>query len=246
MDLGGASTQIVFEITKDQAKELPSEFVYSFEFSGVTYHLYQNSFLGYGLNQARLKILSLNGQRGWSPCIPRVSDTNKDGQQINHRIDVKRCLRDVKRILNLDAPCSHGMCLFDGVPSPANLSFEKYEIYGFSNFYDIMSPFSPSDKDNFQMFIGQFWSHILASCDVSGQAIKDNPTKTVPRGPDLSLKVAPKELPNFCMDSLYVYSLLKHGYKMLSSVSVVKKIRGIETCWALGAAMQILDEFGDQ
>jgi guanosine-diphosphatase len=54
-DLGGGSTQIVFE-PKDGEKVLPGDHKYEIEFGGRKFTLYQYSHLGYGLMQARNKV----------------------------------------------------------------------------------------------------------------------------------------------------------------------------------------------
>lgn len=67
MDLGGASTQIVFEPSGSSASDeehgmRPGEHVYAlrnFGGSGEDYVLYQNSYLGYGLMQARRRVNTL-------------------------------------------------------------------------------------------------------------------------------------------------------------------------------------------
>ncbi|TKY90776.1 hypothetical protein EX895_000774 [Sporisorium graminicola] len=62
MDLGGGSTQIVFEPSFPSALQgmQPGEHVYQFNAFGTKPHtLYQNSYLGYGLMQARMSINSL-------------------------------------------------------------------------------------------------------------------------------------------------------------------------------------------
>ncbi|CDS02021.1 related to GDA1-guanosine diphosphatase [Sporisorium scitamineum] len=62
MDLGGGSTQIVFEPTFPSALQgmQPGEHVYQLNAFGTKpYTLYQNSYLGYGLMQARMSINSL-------------------------------------------------------------------------------------------------------------------------------------------------------------------------------------------
>lgn len=62
MDLGGASTQIVFEPKRESGEQgmRPGEHVYELKnFGGRDYTLYQNSYLGYGLMQARKSINSL-------------------------------------------------------------------------------------------------------------------------------------------------------------------------------------------
>ena len=62
MDLGGASTQIVFEprFPADASQGLvEGEHKYSLDFGGKTFTLYQHSYLGYGLMRARRSVHNL-------------------------------------------------------------------------------------------------------------------------------------------------------------------------------------------
>ena len=62
LDLGGASTQIVFEPTFSQSSEARLEegdHKYSLAFGGKTYTLYQHSYLGYGIMRARRSVHNL-------------------------------------------------------------------------------------------------------------------------------------------------------------------------------------------
>ncbi|KAI3620395.1 hypothetical protein CBS9595_002362 [Malassezia furfur] len=62
LDLGGGSTQIVFEPRMPDPKQgmHPGEHVYELrDFENSTFTLYQNSYLGYGLKQARQSVNSL-------------------------------------------------------------------------------------------------------------------------------------------------------------------------------------------
>ena len=88
LDLGGASTQIVFQPTFDMAKPDASledgEHKYELQFDGATRVLYQHSYLGYGLMTARQSVHRLvefmGGLRGAShgkdsfvanPCLAK-------------------------------------------------------------------------------------------------------------------------------------------------------------------------------
>jgi guanosine-diphosphatase len=61
MDLGGASTQIVFEprFPSERDSLLEGEHKYSLQFGGKEFTLYQHSYLGYGLMRARRSIHNL-------------------------------------------------------------------------------------------------------------------------------------------------------------------------------------------
>lgn len=77
MDLGGASTQIVFEPIYPSSTQgmHPGEHVYELSnFGGKKYTLYQNSYLGYGLMEARKSINSL-GYLSYSLAHPDMVRT---------------------------------------------------------------------------------------------------------------------------------------------------------------------------
>lgn len=60
MDLGGASTQIVFEPTfKDDSLFADGDHKYALTFGGRQFTLYQHSYLGYGLMRARRSVHNL-------------------------------------------------------------------------------------------------------------------------------------------------------------------------------------------
>ncbi|WAR55381.1 hypothetical protein PtB15_6B122 [Puccinia triticina] len=59
MDLGGASTQIVFEPVRTRLE--PGAHVYELAFGGQTHALYQHSHLGYGLMEARRAVHQMVG-----------------------------------------------------------------------------------------------------------------------------------------------------------------------------------------
>lgn len=63
LDLGGASTQIVFEPTFPDSNRglLDGEHKYELTFAGRTHTLYQHSYLGYGLMRARRSVHNLVG-----------------------------------------------------------------------------------------------------------------------------------------------------------------------------------------
>lgn len=82
LDLGGASTQIVFQPTFDMAKPdstlEPGEHKYDLEFAGKKRLLYQHSYLGYGLMEARKSVHRLvdfmafgKGGQVANPCLAR-------------------------------------------------------------------------------------------------------------------------------------------------------------------------------
>ena len=133
LDLGGASTQIVFEPTfssSDQKLE-PGEHKYDLKFGGRSHVLYQHSYLGYGLMRARKHVHGLvdfmasirvpstketsQGIVG-NPCLAKgmrrvveVDDDDVDGGKRNVTMDgeeigsFEACDRIVQLVLAKDA-----------------------------------------------------------------------------------------------------------------------------------------------
>lgn len=98
LDLGGASTQIVFEPSFPDASHhglLDGEHKYELTFAGRTHTLYQHSYLGYGLMRARRSVHNLVGFM-WEFSHPGEGDL-KSAEVSN------ACLnRGSKRIVELE------------------------------------------------------------------------------------------------------------------------------------------------
>ena len=232
MDLGGASTQIVFQPSSPIP---PSSHRIDMTFSGKTYTLYQHSYLGYGLMQGRTKIKSFSINSGKSGCIAsgRVETFSPDAKSASMQITGTRggysdCAVITQKVFKSDT-CAMTPCSFDGVYMPSlatSFSYEQgYEIYAFSYFYDrteplgLTSPLTPSS--------------LLESA-------KRMCSSSLSPG-ELALS---KENPDFCMDLSYIHALLSVGYGMEESrpIHVTKKVNGFETGWCLGATIHMLDQ----
>jgi guanosine-diphosphatase len=104
MDLGGASTQIVFEprfpADSDQALA-EGEHKYQLTFGGKDFTLYQHSYLGYGLMRARRSVHNLIGFT-WS----FGQGSNIDWEELSEEKQVPNpCLsRGTTRLVELDPP----------------------------------------------------------------------------------------------------------------------------------------------
>lgn len=93
-DLGGGSTQIVFEPQMgDSAQMSKGDHVYEFSFGGRDFTLYQFSHLGYGLMQGRNKVNSLV-----------IQSAIKDGQNLK-KIENKAETKDAKATVTIKNPC---------------------------------------------------------------------------------------------------------------------------------------------
>ncbi|KAK7054490.1 Guanosine-diphosphatase [Paramarasmius palmivorus] len=83
LDLGGASTQIVFEprFSKPDSTLSEGEHKYDLEFNGKKYVLYQHSYLGYGLMRARARVHQLVEFMA-SLRLPDVTTGSGDGRPV--------------------------------------------------------------------------------------------------------------------------------------------------------------------
>ena len=87
LDLGGASTQIVFEPEfEDKSTLQPGDHVYDLKFAEQPHVLYQHSYLGFGLMQARRAANNLVGFNWlWSQA-----STASEWDQISSKDEVRR------------------------------------------------------------------------------------------------------------------------------------------------------------
>lgn len=159
LDLGGASTQIVFEpidtnLTDDKPALEPGEHVYALSFGGRNHALYQHSHLGYGLMEARRSVHGLTAfNERWraqhqkkigsgvelpSPCL--VKDGRKKVElEPDQTIELvgtgagfDACRRLVEVIMAKDALCPLGPCAFGGVYQPRFVdNFKSGPIYAY-------------------------------------------------------------------------------------------------------------------
>lgn len=102
MDLGGASTQIVFEpdFTKSTDDFHEGDHKYELKFMGKDHILYQHSYLNYGLMRARRSVHNLVAFM-WS-----FSQANTDWDTLTEDIEIPNaCLsRGMTRVVELDPP----------------------------------------------------------------------------------------------------------------------------------------------
>lgn len=219
IDMGGASTQIVFKPDDDalmKSVEPDKTFIVSTE--GYDAKIYTHSHLGYGLKQAGKRMMSVAKQRAFA-CLPVGTTETIDGVEAAND-EVKQsfpdCLAIADKILNKHLPCPKS-CSFNGVPQPQLTSAFSGELYVFSYYYDRMSAFLGEDGVS---SVGALRKMAEGVCGNEGEYASHN------KG-------------TMCMDLTYLYSLLRTGYDLPESTTlyVKKKIKGIETAWTLGAMM---------
>ncbi|KAI8065866.1 nucleoside phosphatase GDA1/CD39 [Gongronella butleri] len=251
-DLGGGSTQIVFEPkhwfhhpstlptkTPDSDDVLTAaDHQFTLNHDGHTHTLYQHSYLGYGLMEVRKlvhqTILENAADPQRHPCLPHgLAWTHKDDSDVQfvgagHLAD---CKAVIDSVLNKDAVCHISPCAFDGVHQPKLASsFPNGPIYIFSYFFDRTQPLGLPAKFK----LPQLEALMASVC--SGQLLN--------RVNDPDLRFELLDRPEWCLDLTYIYRLLSYGYEIPNDrwIHVAKKIHGVETGWCLGAAIALLDD----
>ena len=263
-DLGGGSTQIVFEPSFEGNEQMvEGEHKYELKFGRETYTLYQFSHLGYGLNAARNAIFgkmvnmalanhkiidgdTLSKHRLVSPCLPPdieledVEVTMASG--FTYKVNFfssstesgPHCRNLAEQILEMGASCTAKPCSINGIHQPSLVHTFR----------------EPNDMYIFSYFYDRTQSLGLPSTFTLKQ-LKDL-SKTVCKGPVEWKKAFSKRTdiieelykdPYYCMDLSYQVILLQEGYNIPLSrkLKTSQTIAGNEIGWCLGAALPLIE-----
>jgi guanosine-diphosphatase len=228
LDMGGGSTQIVFEPDSEETlKEAPPDHVFKVTLqSNRTFTTYQHSYLGLGLKEANNALLRHAAKEAADfACLPKGHTMTIDDAHVANSgdSDFDKCVDVVKKAVvrknaEDDAACPKKPCAFNNVYQPSLSAAFSGPVYAFSYFYDRMEPFLPSDG---RVTVGQYKSIGRKICEGKEEPYAD------------------KNVGTMCMDYSFLYTLLSEGYGLNDDreLWVKKKINGIETAWPLGAAL---------
>ncbi|RIA99248.1 nucleoside phosphatase family-domain-containing protein [Glomus cerebriforme] len=268
-DLGGGSTQIVFE-PETRFEVAPGEHKYELEYGGHKYILYQHSYLHYGLMEARKAIkrfmaklwistssdkknnvvpgvaaskLDISDDHIPHPCLPKNYTEEFPLSDVLHS-------RDEDAITIVGTGAGHAQCRFI-VEQVLNKTTEcPLSPCSFNGIYQpsLDVTFSVHDIYAFSYFYDRV-SPLGIPTDFSLKELRDL-TDAVCEGNDNQFSHLPeamkeiKKNPHYCMDLTFIYGLLHIGYEIPldREVKIAKKIKGIETGWCLGAAIAVLDQ----
>ncbi|EEB06553.1 guanosine-diphosphatase Gda1 [Schizosaccharomyces japonicus yFS275] len=256
MDLGGASTQVVFEPKYSSPSETLAEgdHRYVLDYNGDRYTLYQHSHLGYGLKEARKAVhkeivdaynVEPKPDSMLHPCLPvdtnitlslpPASDDTLAQDVVFHGPPfvpaALQCRAYTEKILNKDEHCSLFPCSFNGVHQPRfRETFLNDKIFLISYFYDRM------------VDIGMPSTFTIEEMkDLADQVCRG------PQAWSLFSNVvgavdALTDEPEWCLDLNYMITLLATGYDIPNrrELHTAKKINGMELGWCLGASLPLL------
>lgn len=272
-DLGGGSTQIVFEPNFKQAADggMPEEMQegdhkYKLSFGGRAFTLYQHSYLGYGLMEARSNLhrVVVEGMhennptsKAWlskpiiNPCFgigmsKEVDVPLSEGHALGKSVTVNmtgpatgspaQCRALAEKTLEKEAECKIAPCAFRGVHQP---SLEK--------------TFAREDIYLFSYFYDRAFPLGMPE-SFTLRELRDLTARVCNGGPNTdawkvfeALPEAMQELadrPETCLDLNFMLALLHTGYEMPidREVKIAKKIKGNELGWCLGASLPLLSQ----
>eukprot|EP00511_Aplanochytrium_stocchinoi_P002111 CAMPEP_0204827828 /NCGR_PEP_ID=MMETSP1346-20131115/5320_1 /ASSEMBLY_ACC=CAM_ASM_000771 /TAXON_ID=215587 /ORGANISM="Aplanochytrium stocchinoi, Strain GSBS06" /LENGTH=448 /DNA_ID=CAMNT_0051956447 /DNA_START=243 /DNA_END=1592 /DNA_ORIENTATION=+ len=236
VDLGGGSVQMIRAVEHDEVQFLPPEKILKQRFGLHEVNLYVHSFLNYGLMAARKQILKVSGAA--KACMPYGYQGEKanyvyGGESVpavgGPNGNFQGCLSSAVQTLDLDDPCSHNMCTFDG--EWAGKGTEREQFYMLSYIYERIDETGAGDFDEL-------------GGKSSLQRIKDAARRVCKMGlKELHgvEKTDPEHRPYLCMDMSYIYSLLNVGLGVTGDIHLAKKFESngkhFEAAWPLGAAV---------
>ncbi|KAG0230623.1 Guanosine-diphosphatase [Actinomortierella wolfii] len=259
LDLGGGSTQVVFEPKLVDGHSIAQgSHRYPLQFNGNDYILFQHSYLGYGLMEARNQAMEyvvknpipppagveLGPHEYAHPCltvrsrVPYRTLDERDVTLVGTSDQGGQCRQIIEAIFHKDAACQVSPCSFNGVYQPSfRDSFAQNDIYAFSFFFDRTAPFRLGEAVTTQEMtiqeLEELTDRVCAAdednfADFKGQA-------------EAEKAVQKNEL---CMDLSYIYGLLEYGYGIPKErkIKLAKKIKDYETGWCLGASIRVLEE----
>ncbi|QLQ79118.1 hypothetical protein HG537_0B04660 [Torulaspora globosa] len=263
-DLGGGSTQIVFEPSfAPNEKMVDGEHKYELTFGGQKYTLYQFSHLGYGLNEGRNKINALLVETAIadgtitegdtktihklnSPCLPpqivapKQVVTLEDGTK--YTVDFKgpvqpagpQCRYLADKILNKHAKCSQPPCSFNGVHQPSLVTTFKER----NDIYVFSYFYDRTQPLGLPLSFKLDELVDLARMVCNGEDV----WKSVFSGIEGSIAELKKD-PKWCIDLSYQVSLLHTGYDipLYRELRTAKTIADRELGWCLGASLPLIE-----
>lgn len=257
-DLGGGSTQIVFEPTfKSSSGGMPEtlsegDHKYIFKTGGATYELYQHSHLGYGLMAARESIHKsvVQAKKDASP-----TDSSWSSSPISNPCIIPGMSRDVNVTLDdgqtyqttMTGPTDSAPAQCRGLAEKILLKNAKCGLspcsFGGVHQPSLEKTFAREDVYIFSYFydrtqpLGMPESFTIAELRDLTAKVCEGEKGWASFG---AVKGALEELrgrPEYCLDLNFMVGLLHTGYEMglQREVKIAKKIKDNELGWCLGA-----------
>ncbi|OAL37543.1 hypothetical protein AYO20_03050 [Fonsecaea nubica] len=269
-DLGGGSTQIVFQPTFKNSphggmpqKMEEGDHKYNLKFGGREFELYQHSHLGYGLMSARKALHQL--------VLDRMHKQNPDSKAWLSKPIPNSCITPgVQKKVVVEMPADHPLSgehtvimegPADAIPAQcralaeAILYKDKACTLAPCSFNGVHQPslektFAREDVYIFSYFydrthdLGMPESFTLRELqDLTARVCGGEESWDAFAGIEGALDDL-RERPEWCLDLNFMSALLHTGYEMPidREVKIAKKIKGNELGWCLGASLPLLEK----
>lgn len=246
VDLGGASVQMAYAISEEQSKKAPKPngddtYISEINLYGIKYHLYVYSYLNYGINAARGKILNITKDKA-SPCLLKGYNGTYTYEGITYKSlapylggSFHKCRKIVRKALNIDQICNYEKCTLGGVWNGGGGDGQK-DIFLASYFYDSANEAGviPRNLSNAKVSLRELAKAAQIACTISY------------RDANKKYQNVTGSLPYVCMDLVYQYSLLVDGFgiKPQREVTFVDGLKykdyQVDVSWAVGGAIDLL------
>lgn len=222
LDLGGGSTQITFlPKSKKTIEAAPPDYISRFQMFNCSYQLYTHSYLGNGIKAARLSALGALNADGLekklfrSSCLSRSHTAEFSFGGVSYHVS-----GDISGVRGYKACYQELVKVVKGIiKQPLELR-DSSSFYAFSYYYDHAVEAGLIDEQR-------------------GGAVKVRDFRKTARQV-CNRPARHTQLNQFlCMDLTYITCLLKDGFGFKEStvLQLTKKVRNVETSWALGAAI---------
>jgi guanosine-diphosphatase len=265
LDLGGGSTQIIFEPTFPDSPRggLPTKLAegdhkYVLDFASQNFDLYQHSYLGYGLMEARDNL--------HSTILDSLYQENKDAadKEYLEKPIVNACIAPgMSRKVNVTMPADHplGQLVTVNMTGPAEAAPTQCRYWtektlrkedpcaiapcAFRGVHQ--PPFDQTFASEDVYLLSFFYDRTMELGMPETFTLRElqnlaNRVCEGEKGWDVFTTVPNaihelKDRPEWCLDLNFIYALLRTGYGMPidREVRIAKKIKGRELGWCLGA-----------
>ena len=251
LDLGGASTQISFPIpstmpsTSSLRGSKDDEESFPLRIDNVEYPLYTQSFLYYGVDQARLQYdTKFASETKTNPCYPSWyvdSESNIEGSS-----NWEECLSSIKQIFNEqnNTNCNQdgNRCLTNGgmhqLPISSNQKFIAMSAFVYT--WDYLGLNIGPETDDLDAL------NVRAQrvCNLNSEQQMGRYQKFMQRKPDLRKTKKPFAQ---CFNAAFTYHLLSMGYGLPTKqtpIEIYYEIGGTKVQWALGLMLVEANKLG--
>lgn len=268
-DLGGGSTQIVFEPEYKDQVPVEGETQYKFTFGEHEFTLYQFSHLGYGLMQGRNKINKLVLENYLKNAQLTKYSSKKEAKEVNAEVEVTNpCIPPSSVAKNVQVEVSENEIYVVNMKGPSKPTGSKCRFLAEQvlnkdatceakpcSFNGIHQPsLTHTFNKNSDMFVFSFFydrtNPIGMPSSFTVEELRDL-TKSVCEGESLWRDVffddhvnnLNKE-PQWCLDLSFITAMLHTGYDipLNRELKTAEKIDNNELGWCLGASLPLLDK----